>query len=108
MPANIPAIIYTETITLLTRIPDACAASSFPPTAYTYRPNVVLFNRNKDIRNTSSNIITGKGIPNILKVLIELNDDYKQEIGIPPLITIATPLAIVIILNLTMNVTTKA
>ena len=43
---RIPASINAPIVTLNTEIPDTAAASGFPPTAYRFLPNVVLFQIN--------------------------------------------------------------
>ena len=49
-------------VTLKTDIPETAAASGFPPTAYRFLPNVVLFqmNHTTTIATTAQMIIVGK------------------------------------------------
>ena len=49
-------------VTLNTEIPETAAASGFPPTAYRFFPNVVLFQMNHTIAMaaTAQRIIVGK------------------------------------------------
>ncbi|CDC42361.1 unknown [Firmicutes bacterium CAG:449] len=49
IPYRTPAITNIPIVTLKTLIPDTDAASVFPPTAYIYLPNLVLFQINQTI-----------------------------------------------------------
>ena len=57
-----PAITNAQSVIANTEIPDTAAASGFPPTAYKYFPNVVLFQMNHTIMIAASaqRIIVGK------------------------------------------------
>ena len=61
-PYRTPAIMKAPRVTLNTEIPETAAASAFPPTAYRYLPNVVLFqiNHTMIIAATAQRIMVGK------------------------------------------------
>ena len=62
-PYKIPANIKAPRVTLNTEIPDTEAASGFPPTAYKFLPNFVLFQMNANnhrLQSTAHKIIVGK------------------------------------------------
>ena len=106
IPANAvssPASAYTFTITLFTFTPHNLAASSFPPTACTWRPKLVLFNRKCPAITTIIIIITGIGIGPIYPLPSILNASVFTDIGLPPVNTKLAPLIIVNMAKVTMN-----
>src|SRR3972149_2122155 len=101
--ARTPEMMYTCIRMRLVSIPASLAASTFPPTAYTYRPNRVCVRTKWAAPNTTSMMMVGMGISAIRPRASTANPSGSSQMGRPSVTTNAAPRQIVIRASVTMN-----
>ena len=92
-PMKIPANIKEYSLNLFTLIPDALAASAFPPTAYRFLPNLVFSNTIHNTIVATTITITGIGIIPKYPCPIKLKFSPVSVMTIPPVYSLTAPLA---------------